>query len=102
MYVDQLADIVNEKYSTYYAAMKMKIIDVKPSIYIDVGWKNNDKDQYYLKATIMVIMFWDFLIFWQIHLSPKVKRSVIISNKHRIYQLPHELPNNLRLRILEN
>ena len=63
MYVDQLADIVNEKYSTYYAAMKMKNIDVKPSIYIDFSWKNNDKDQYYLKATIMVIMFWHFLIF---------------------------------------
>ena len=32
-------------------------------------------------------------------LSSQVKRSVIISNKHGIYELPHELPNELRLRI---
>ena len=31
-------------------------------------------------------------------LSPQMKRSVIISNKHSIY----ELPNDLRLRILRN
>ena len=35
-------------------------------------------------ATIMVIIFWDFLMFDQIFLSPQVKRSVIISNKHGI------------------
>ena len=27
---------------------------------------------------------------------------MITSNKHNIYELPHELPNDLRLRILEN
>ena len=32
--------------------------------------------------------------------SPQVKRSVIISNKHGIYELLHELPNDLRLRKL--
>ena len=30
-------------------------------------------------------------------ISPQVKRSVIISNKHGIYELRHELPNDLRL-----
>ena len=49
----------------------------------------------------MVIIFLEFLMFDQIFLSPQIKRSVIISNKHGIYELPHELPNNLRLRILE-
>ena len=34
--------------------------------------------------------------------SPQVKGSVIISNKYGIYELPHDLPNDLRLRILEN
>ena len=29
-----------------------------------------------------------------------MKRSVIISNKHGIHELPHEFANNLRLRIL--
>ena len=37
-------------------------------------------------------------MFDQIFLSPQVKRSVIISNKHGIY----ELPNDARLRNLKN
>ena len=41
-------------------------------------------------------------MFCQLFLSPQVKRSVIISYKYGIYKLPHELPNNLRLRILGN
>ena len=36
----------------------------------------------------------------QIFLSPEKKRGVVISKKHGIYNLPHELPNDLRLRIL--
>ena len=47
--------------------------------------------------TIMDIMFWDFLILYQIFFSPQVKRSVIISNKHCTYNKPQELPNDLRL-----
>ena len=31
-----------------------------------------------------------------------VKRSAIITCEHVIYKLPHELPNDLRLRILGN
>ena len=38
----------------------------------------------------------------EIFLSPKVKRIVSISNKHGIYELPHEFPNVLRLRKLGN
>ena len=38
-------------------------------------------------------------MFDQTFLSPQVKRSVIISNKHSIYKLPHELPSDLILRI---
>ena len=33
--------------------------------------------------------------------SPQVKGTVIIG-KHGIYELPHELPNDLRLRTLGN
>ena len=37
-------------------------------------------------------------MFYQIFHSPQVKGIVIISNKHgSIYELPHELPNDLRL-----
>ena len=53
-------------------------------------------------ATIMVIIFSDFLMFDQIFLSLTVKQSVIISNKHGIYKLPHEFPNDLKSRILGN
>ena len=38
----------------------------------------------------------------QIFLSPQMKRSVIISNNYGIYELPHKLPNDLRLSILGN
>ena len=53
-------------------------------------------------STTILIIFWDVLINDQIFFSPQVKRSVIISNKHGIWELPHELPNDLRLRILKN
>ena len=37
-------------------------------------------------------------MFYQIFLSPQVKRWVIITYKHGIYELPHVLPNDLRLK----
>ena len=48
----------------------------------------------------MAIIFWDFLVFYQILLSPQVKQNVIITNKHVIYKLPHELHNDIRMKIL--
>ena len=50
---------------------------------------------------IMVIVFWDF-IFYQIFLLPQVMRSVVISNKNGIKELPYKLLSNVRFRILEN
>ena len=44
VYIDKLADIVNEYNNTYHSTMKMKPVDVKPSTYIDVDKGNNDKD----------------------------------------------------------
>ena len=41
-------------------------------------------------------------MFCQIFLSPQVKRCAIITYKHGIYELPHELPKDLRLKILGN
>ena len=38
----------------------------------------------------------------QIFLAPQVKQSAIIGTKNGIYKLPHELPIDLRLWILEN
>ena len=41
-------------------------------------------------------------MFHQIFLLSQVKRRAIITYKRGIYELPHELLNNLRLRILGN
>ena len=41
-------------------------------------------------------------MFYQIFRSPQVKRCAIITYEHGMYVLPHELPNDVRLRILEN
>ena len=38
-----------------------------------------------------------FEFFLQIFLSLEVKHIVITSNKNGIYEMPHELPNDLRL-----
>ena len=39
------------------------------------------------------------MMFEQIFVSPHVKRGTIICNKHDIYELPHKLLSDLRLRI---
>ena len=43
----------------------------------------------------MNIIFWEFLLLYQLFFSLQVKRSVIISNKQGIYDLPDELPKDL-------
>ena len=50
----------------------------------------------------MAIIFWDFLKICQFFLSPQVTQSVIISNKHVIYESLEELPNHLRSKITES
>ena len=47
----------------------------------------------------MFMIFWDILITERIFFLPQVKRSVIIFNKHATYELPHELPNDLRQKL---
>ena len=39
-------------------------------------------------------------MFYQISLSPQVKRYETITYKLGIYELPHELPHDLQFRIL--
>ena len=41
-------------------------------------------------------------MFNQIFFSTQVKRYAIITYKDDIYEFPHKLPNDLRLRILGN
>ena len=62
----------------------------------------NKSDRYDInRPTVIEIILWDFLMLYQIFLLPQVKRSAIISNKQGVYEVPQELPNDLRLRILE-
>ena len=41
-------------------------------------------------------------MYYQIFLAPQVKGCGIITYKHGIYELPYDLLNDLRLRILGN
>ena len=49
--------------------------------------------------TILVMIFSDVLMFYQIFLSPQVKRIVIISNEHGIlfYSLVPSLPPRMKI-----
>ena len=47
-----------------------------------------------------VVIFEIFLVFYQTFLLPQAKWSDITGNKNDKYNLPHELPNNLKFRIL--
>ena len=47
------------------------------------------------RSAIICIIFWNFLTFYQIFLSPQPKRCAIITYKRGIYELPYELPNDL-------
>ena len=42
--IDKLDDIVNKYNNTYHRTIKMKLVDVKPSIYIDSSQEINDED----------------------------------------------------------
>ena len=42
MYINKLDSIVN-KYNNTYSGIKMKLVDVKPSMYIDFNKENNQK-----------------------------------------------------------
>ena len=41
-------------------------------------------------------------MFYQLSLSPQLKRCALITDKHEICELSHELPNHLKLRPLGN
>ena len=53
MFFDKLDDIVNKYNNTYHKTIKMKLVDVKPSIYIDFD-KKIIKKVLNLKLVIML------------------------------------------------
>ena len=44
MYIDNLANIVNKYSNVYHKTIKMKLVNVKSSTYIDFDKKNKGKD----------------------------------------------------------
>ena len=44
VYIDKLDDLVNENNNTHHRTIKMKPIDVKDNLYINIGKEFNDKD----------------------------------------------------------
>ena len=106
-------DLLNEKHSTKLVFWKFKqtLLNTREKLVLTFDkvariepattWENK---LIHIKSwsTIIFIIFWDFLMFYQISLSPKVKRCAIITYKHIICELPHELSNDLRIRIWGN
>ena len=53
-------------------------------------------------TTAVVIIFWAFLILYQIFVSRQGERDMTNIHKNCICKMPNDLPNNLILRILGN
>ena len=51
---------------------------------------------------IFGVVLSDILMFYKILFSLQLEQSMIISNEHGINDLPHKLPNKVRIRILGN
>ena len=62
--------------------------------------KCREQEKYF--QTILVIIFWNLTMFQYRSDSVQVKQNVISSIAKVVYDLPHELPKELRLRILGN
>ena len=91
----------NKQYSM--AILTFSALDWKYSFLANlVGKSRIVSFSWNVEPTVIFITFWDFLMFYQTFLSPQVKRCAIITYKHGIYEFSHELPNDWRLRTLEN
>ena len=53
VYIDKLADLVNEYNNTYHRTIKMKPVDVKSGTYVDFSIENNEKNILNLKLVII-------------------------------------------------
>ena len=47
VYINKIDDIVNKCNNTYYRTIKMKLVDMKPSMYIDFNKENNNEGTKY-------------------------------------------------------
>ena len=64
---------------------------------LNCHWKCREQKENF--QTILMIIFWNFTIFYYRSDSPQVKGNLISSMAKLVYKLPQELQNDLRLRI---
>ena len=97
-------NLVLEEFQICFRTFFRKIKKVLAEIWLFLNnlVVNKEKKQKKTLQTIIFIIFSDILMFYQTILPPQVKRCAIIIYKHGIYQLSHEWPNELKLRILQN
>ena len=55
--MDKLDDIVNKYNNTYHRTIKMKLVDVKPSAYVDFSKKNHRKSYIYVGDYVRISKF---------------------------------------------
>ena len=56
----------------------------------EIGWQNLSEVNSLISATIIFIIFWHSLMFYQILLSPEVNQCANITYKLGIYKLCHK------------
>ena len=56
-------------------------------LFLTIEWHKKQKKIF----QTIIFIFWDFLMFYQIFLSPQVKWCAFTTYKHGIYELPHDL-----------
>ena len=80
---------------------KLEKVQYRACLAITGAIRGTSKQKILQRTTIIFIIFWDFLMFCQncFHRKWNEARLLIVNIKH---ELPHELPNYLRFRILGN
>ena len=54
MYIDKLDDTVNKYNNTYHRTIKMKSVDVKPSMYINIDKENKECPKFQVVIYILI------------------------------------------------
>ena len=83
-YIDKLDDIVNKYYNTYHRTIKMKPVDVRPSVYVDSNKENNKEGPKFKVSNNVRISKYksnfgkDYVPNWseEVFVIKKVKRTV--------------------------
>ena len=81
--------------------IELTILSQVSNFYRNLNLHQNCREQKKHFQAILVIIFWNFIVFQYRSQLPQVKQNLIFSITNAEFQLPQELPNNLRFRIIE-